>query len=275
MSKDFLSEIAAQKRKVVAVLRAQKDVAAWRDRALEEREYGARHCLREALEAGSPMLKIIAEFKRMSPSRGVIRDDLSPIDAARSYERGGACAISVLTDEEYFAGSINDLIAVRANTRLPILRKDFIFDPIQIYEAASAGADAVLLIAAIFDDLALEKMRKIAEDELGLDALVEVHTSDELRRALSAGANLIGVNNRDLRTFEVSLCTSERLVAEAPRDALIISESGLRSADQLRHLHALGFRGFLIGETLMEAGDPASALRGIIENFNRSQVASS
>jgi indole-3-glycerol phosphate synthase len=275
MSKDFLSEIVAQKQEVMAVLRAQKDVAAWRDRALEEREYGARHRLREALKAGSPMLKIIAEFKRMSPSSGVIRDDLSPIDAARCYERGGACAISVLTDEEYFAGSINDLITIRANTRLPILRKDFIFDPIQIYEAASAGADAVLLIAAIFDDLALEKMRTIAEDELGLDALVEVHTSDELRRALSAGAKLIGVNNRDLRTFEISLCTSERLVTEAPRDTVIISESGLRSAEQLRHLHALGFRGFLIGEILMLAGDPASALRDIIENFNRSQVASS
>jgi indole-3-glycerol phosphate synthase len=275
MSEDFLSEIVAQKRVVVAALRAQTDVSAWRDRALEEREFGARHCLRKALEAESPMLKIIAEFKRMSPSKGVIRDDLSPIDAARSYERGGACAISVLTDDEYFAGSINDLIAVRSSTRLPILRKDFIFDPIQIYEAASAGADAVLLIAAIFDDLALEKMRTIAEDELGLDALVEVHTSDELRRAMSAGAKLIGVNNRDLRTFEISLRTSERLVAEAPRDAVIISESGLQSADQLRHLHALGFRGFLIGETLMQAGDPASALRGIIENFNRSQVASS
>ena len=272
MNRDFLSEIVAQRREVVAVLRAQKDAAAWRDRAVEAREYGAGHRLREALEADSPMLKIIAEFKRMSPSRGVIRSDLTPIDAVRSYERGGACAISVLTEKQYFDGSIDDLIAVRASTRLPILRKDFIIDSIQIYEAAAAGADAILLIVAILDDPALEKMRMIAEDELGLDALVEVHTSDELRRALDAGARLIGVNNRDLRTFEVSMRASECLIHEAPRDIVVISESGLRTVEQLRHLHTLGFRGFLIGEALMQADDPASALRGMIEDFNRSPV---
>jgi indole-3-glycerol phosphate synthase len=272
MSEDFLSEIVAQRRQVVAVLRAQKDAAAWRERAVEAREYGARHRLREALEADSPMLKIIAEFKRMSPSRGVIRSDLTAIDAACSYERGGACAISVLTEKQYFDGSIDDLIAVRPSTRLPILRKDFIIDSIQIYEAAAAGADAILLIAAVLDDTALAQMRMIAEEELRLDALVEVHTSDELRRAVNAGAKLIGVNNRDLRTFEVSLYTSERLAAEAPRDALIISESGLQTTEQLRHLHTLGFHGFLIGETLMRADDPRAALHAMIEDFDRSQI---
>jgi indole-3-glycerol phosphate synthase len=265
MNKDFLSQIVAHKRDVVARLRAQNDARAWLTRALQDRQGRARHFLRKALEAAAPMVKIIAEFKRMSPSRGMIRNDLSPTEAARCYERGGACAISVLTDEEYFAGSINDMIAIRASTRLPILRKDFILDPIQIYEAASAGADAVLLIAAIVEDLALEKMRKTAEDELGLDALVEVHTSDELRRALNSGAKLIGINNRDLQTFEVSLRTSECLVAEVPPDTVLISESGLRNAEQLRHLHALGFHGFLIGETLMQAGDPASMLRAMVE----------
>jgi indole-3-glycerol phosphate synthase len=275
MNKDFLAEIVARKQGAVARLVAQKDAAAWRKQALENREGAARHRLREASKADSATLKIIAEVKRMSPSRGVIRTDLSPTEVVRCYERGGACAISVLTEEEYFGGSIDDLIAVCASTQLPILRKDFIIDAIQIYEAAIAGADAVLLIAAILDDPALENMRAIAEDELQLDALVEVHTSDELRRALNAGARLIGVNNRDLRTLEVSIRASERIITDAPRDAVMISESGLRSAEQLRHLHALGFRGFLIGETLMEAGDPEAALRGLIENFKCSPIASS
>jgi indole-3-glycerol phosphate synthase len=144
------------------------------------------------------------------------------------------------------------------------LRKDFIIDPIQIYEAAIAGADAVLLIAGALDDAALAKLRAIAEDELRLDALVEVHTSEELRRALNAGAKIIGVNNRDLRTFRTSLETSERLIAEAPRDRVMVSESGLRDAKSLRHLQTLGFRGFLIGETLMRATEPEKALRDLI-----------
>lgn len=269
MSKDFLSEIVAQKRDVVERLHAQKNAAAWRDRALADREGAARHRLRKALAADSPMIKIIAEFKRMSPSRGVIRNHLSPADAVHCYESGGACAISVLTDEKYFGGSINDLVAARSQTQLSILRKDFIIDPIQIYESASAGADAVLLIAAILDEPALQKMRAIAEDELGLDALIEVHTSDELRRTLNAGAKLIGVNNRNLRTFDVSLRTSERLVAEAPRDTIMISESGLQSPEQLRQLHALGFHAFLIGEALMRASEPTAALRYLIASSQR------
>ena len=272
MSRDVLSQIVARKRDIVVGLQAENDAIARRERAMKDRKDATQHRLRKAMEADLPMLKIIAEFKRASPSRGLIRSDLSASDAVSRYERGGACAISVLTDEEYFGGSMADLIAVRASTRLPILRKDFIIDPIQIYEAASAGADAILLIAAILDDPGLGKMRMIAEDELGLDALVEVHTSDELRRALNARARLIGVNNRDLRTFEVSTRTSECLIDEAPRDTVMISESGLRTADQLRHLHTLGFRGFLIGETLMQARDPASALRGMIEDFKRSPV---
>jgi indole-3-glycerol phosphate synthase len=274
MNRDFLAEIITRKQRVAARLLAKRDAAAWRRLALEHREGVAYHRLRGRLAIESPTLKIIAEFKRMSPSRGVIRSDLSPVDATQSYERGGASAISVLTEKEYFGGSIDDLVAVRASTRLPILRKDFIIDSIQIYEAATAGADALLLIAAVLDDTMLSQMRMIAEEELGLDALVEVHTSDELRRALNAGAKLIGVNNRNLRTFEVSISASEYLIAEAPRNTVMISESGLQSGEQLRHLHALGFRGFLIGETLMQADDPASALRCIIEDFNRSQLVS-
>jgi indole-3-glycerol phosphate synthase len=269
MTKDFLSEIVARKRGVVTKLLAQRPLAAWQTLALQNREGVAGHRLQQGLKMDSPLLKIIAEFKRMSPSRGVIRSDLSPIDAAHCFERGGACAISVLTEEESFGGSIDDLIAVRSSTRLPILRKDFIIDPVQLYEAAIAGADAVLLITTIFDDVTLKKLRTIAEEELQLDALVEVHTVDELHRALNAGAKLIGVNNRDLRTFEVSVRASECIVAEAPRDTMMISESGLQSAEQLRRLHTLGFRGFLIGEALMRASDPAAALRNLIEKFDR------
>ena len=274
MSRTFLSEIVARKRRTVAKLRATSTVDALRARAVEIRKNAAPHRLFEALNATSPTLKIIAEFKRSSPSVGTIRDDLSPADVTGHYERGGACAISVLTDEEYFGGSIEDLSAVRSSTRLPVLRKDFIVDPIQIYEAAIAGADAILLIVAALDDASLGELRKVAEDELGLDALIEVHTSDELRRALNTGAKIIGVNNRDLQTFEVSLSTSERLIAEAPQDSVMISESGLRDPAQLRRLYALGFRGFLIGEQLMRAKNPETALRDLLAGAGERQIVS-
>jgi indole-3-glycerol phosphate synthase len=272
--RNFLSEIVARKRRTVAQLRAKFTVDALHARAVKIRENAVPHRLCEALSATSPALKIIAEFKRASPSVGMIRSDLSPVDVARHYERGGACAISVLTDEEYFGGSIDDLSAVRSSTHLPVLRKDFIVDPTQIYEAAIAGADAILLIVAALDDDSLSELRKVAEDELGLDPLIEVHTSDELRRALNVGAKILGVNNRDLQTFEVSLSASERLIAEAPRDRLMLSESGLRDPDHLRHLHALGFRGFLIGEALMRAKDPETALRDLLANAGDRQIVS-
>ena len=260
MMATILSEILDRKREVVARLRADRAARDFRDRALAIRANATPHLLLRALESNSGGVKIIAEFKRRSPSAGTIRSDLSATDVATRYERGGACAISVLTDEQYFGGSILDLGAIRESTALPLLRKDFIIDEIQIYEAAAVGADAVLLIAAALDDGALAKLRATAEDELGLDAVVEVHTSEELRRAVMTGARLIGVNNRDLRTFRTSLKTSERLIAEAPRDRIMISESGLKGANYLRHLQTLGFRGFLIGEALMRARDPEAAL---------------
>jgi indole-3-glycerol phosphate synthase len=261
MSTDFLSEIVAHKRIAVARLRAQNDLAVWRERALQHRQRAERHRFRQALEGSSPKIKIIAEFKRRSPSRGLIRADSSPTAIAKSYEDGGAVAISVLTDEKYLGGSSADLAEVRGQTQLSILRKDFVIDPVQVYEAAVSGADAVLLIAAILNDSELAGMRAIIEDELGLDALVEAHTREELQRALDAGAKLVGVNNRDLRTFEVSLETSERLIEQIPQDILAISESGFRNAEQLERLHSLGFDGFLIGEALVQTGNPASAIR--------------
>jgi indole-3-glycerol phosphate synthase len=275
MSRNFLSEILAQKREAVARIKAQPSVDHLRERALEVRKTALPHRLSQALvgtprcgvrsaQRADPTLKIIAEFKRKSPSAGIIREDRSAEEVVRRYERGGACAISVLTDEAHFGGSIADLRAVRSITNLPVLRKDFIIDPIQIYEAAVAGADAVLLIVAALDDPLLGDLREVAEDQLGLDALVEVHTSIELRRALSAGARIIGVNNRNLQTFQVSLETSEHLIAEAPHDRIMISESGLHTAESLHHLQSLGFRGFLIGEALLRASDPETALGDLI-----------
>ena len=261
---NILFEIVDRKREDVAQLRANPAARDFRDRALASRANATPHLLLRALESNSKGVNIIAEFKRRSPSAGTIRNDLSATDVATRYERGGACAMSVLADEQYFGGSILDLVSIRAITALPLLCKDFIIDEIQIYEAAAVGADAVLLIATALDDAALTKLRATAEDELGLDAVVEVHTSEELRRAVAAGATVIGVNNRDLRTFRTSLETSERLIAEAPRDRVMISESGLQRPASLRHLRALGFRGFLIGEALMRAPDPEAALHDFI-----------
>ena len=264
MTKNILSEILDRKRRTIAQLHADPSSRDLRERALQIRKDANPHRLVQALESDSKRSKIIAEFKRRSPSAGIIRGDLTVSEIVRCYERGGACAISVLTDEEYFAGSIADLCAARSSTKLPLLRKDFIIDPMQVFEAAIAGADAVLLIAAALDDMSLAELRTLAENELGLDALVEVHNSEELNRALNAGARLIGVNNRDLRTFRVSLKTSERLIAEAPRDRILITESGLQRAESLLRLGTLGFRGFLIGEALMREQDPETALRDLV-----------
>jgi indole-3-glycerol phosphate synthase len=272
MTNNFLSEIIMRKRQMMAKRLGNSSVDALRVHAVEVRKNAANHRLRGALDTPFPALKIIAEFKRASPSAGTIRADLSPADVARDYQQGGACAISVLTEEKHFAGSIADLTAVRSSTHLPVLRKDFIVDAVQIYEAAVAGADAILLIVAALDDDSLGELREVAEDELGLDALVEVHTSDESRRAVNRGAKIIGVNNRDLQTFEVSLNTSERLIAEAPQNSIMISESGLHDPEQLRHLQALGFRGFLIGEGLMRAKKPGPALRDLLARAGERQI---
>jgi indole-3-glycerol phosphate synthase len=271
MINSILHQILDSKRKSVAQLRADPSSRGFRDRALEIRKKADPHRLLRALESDPQRINVIAEFKRRSPSAGIIRDDFAVSEIVRCYERGGACAVSVLTDREYFGGSTVDLNVARSSTSLPLLRKDFIIDPIQIFEAAVAGADAVLLIAAALDDVSLGQLRTLAEDELGLDTLVEVHTSGELSRAVNAGASLIGVNNRDLSTFQVSLNTSERLIAEAPKNKILVSESGLHAADSLLRLRKHGFRGFLVGEVLMRAADPEMALRDLI---SRSQDSS-
>lgn len=260
---NFLTDIIERKRARLARAKAQRPLEALRALATEVRRRAAPHLLRRALEdAARP--HVIAEIKRASPSRGVISGSADPVSVARRYAAGGASAISVLTEEDRFQGSLEDLRAVRAASPLPLLRKDFIFDEYQLYEAAAAGADALLLIVAALDDARLTELRRICEEELLMDALVEVHTSAEMRRARSTDATLIGVNNRDLNTFRVSLETSVELAREIPSGTVCISESGLHSKDDLLRLHALGYRGFLIGESLMRAGDPESALQALL-----------
>lgn len=220
------------------------------------------HRLREALQNRNN-LNIIAEIKRASPSKGVINDKIDVAELAGNYERGGACAISVLTEEDRFQGSLEDLKTARQSVSLPILRKDFIFDEFQIYEAADAGADVILLIAAMLDDETLLRLRRLIEDELKMDALVEAHTLEELERAGKTGAKIIGVNNRDLHSFKVSLDVSRELIKHAPENALMIAESGLRTREDLLELKDLGFHGFLVGETLMRSGNPTGMLRNL------------
>jgi len=252
-----LTEILARKRQRLAEAKANVPVEGLRERIKPGSHRFLRAMQRDAVN-------VIAEFKRRSPSKGIIRADVDAPSMARCYEAGRAAAISVLTEEDYFAGSLDDLRSVKSVVALPVLRKDFVFDDYQIYEAAAAGADAVLLIVAALDDEQLSRLRKLAEDDLGLDALVEVHDSGEMNRATAAGAKLVGVNNRNLHTFDVSLQTSVTLADIAPKGATLISESGLRSAEDLAMLRSVGYQGFLIGETLMRAERPDEVLRSLL-----------
>ena len=260
----FLDEIVATKRRHVDAAKQAGSLEEIRERAIELRAGGSSHRLSAALARDG--LNIIAEFKRKSPSKGVIRANVDPRTVASSYESGGAVAISVLTEEDYFAGSLSDLREVKSSVTLPVLRKDFLFDEFQIYESAVAGADALLLIVAALDDESLRSLRRLTEEELGMDALVEVHDAAEMERAVRTGAKLIGVNNRNLHTFEVSISTSLELAKLAPSGCLLISESGLKSRDDMVQLRNAGYSGFLIGESLMRAENPELTLRELIAN---------
>lgn len=259
---NVLLEIIAKKRERVLEAKSIGSLEKMRRLAGKARANAKPHALLNSLRAEG--INIIAEFKRRSPSKGTIRADANLAKIVQSYEAGGAAAISVLTEEDYFDGSLDDLRNVKAAISLPVLRKDFVFEEYQVHESAAAGADAILLIVAALNDETLSYVRRLAEDELRMDALVEVHTSDELKRALACGAKLIGVNNRDLRTFEVSLDTSLSLASQMPSESVAISESGLHSSHDLQRLHEAGYHGFLIGETLMRADNPEEALRELL-----------
>jgi indole-3-glycerol phosphate synthase len=222
----------------------------------------ATRSLKESL-SNSP-LGIIAEHKRRSPSRAVINQGCSVAAVISGYDKGGAAGISVLTDGKYFGGSLEDLILARGSTELPLLRKEFIIDPYQLLEARAFGADAILLIAAVLSQAALQSLCRQAQ-ELGLEVLLEVHNMEELEASLEAGADMIGVNNRNLKTFDVDLDTSRKLLPYIPEAVGKVSESGLGKIEQLMELSGMGYDGFLIGESFMKEEDPGAALASFLK----------
>lgn len=254
---DILARIVESKR--VELQQSPVPLAEWERRAREQ--VPLRRNFRAALRERSPA--VIAEIKKASPSKGAIAPDIAPARVAREYEQGGAAALSVLTDEKFFQGSLEDLVEARQATRLPVLRKDFILEEIQIAEAAAFGADAVLLIAAALSPERLRQFRQYAE-QFRMDALVEVHDENELDAALASGATLVGVNNRNLRTFQVTLETSLRLAPRIPAGVLKVSESGIESPLDIRRLREAGFEAFLIGEHLVRCQDRAAALMALL-----------
>ncbi len=215
---------------------------------------------RAALLASEPA--VIAEIKKASPSKGVFLADYQPASIAQAYASGGAACLSVLTDRNYFQGSFADLNAARDACSLPVLRKDFTVDALHVIEAAAHNADAILLIAAILTETEMRTLRELAES-FGMAALVEVHDAEELKSAAGSGATIIGVNNRNLHTFEVSLDTSLKLADRIPTSAVKVAESGIHSQADVKVLQSAGFQAFLVGEHLMKSGDPAQALKAL------------
>jgi indole-3-glycerol phosphate synthase len=250
---DILARIVDHKRSQLA--RASVHRADLKRRAADR---PAARDFRTALVASPPA--IIAEIKQASPSKGVFTDDFHPASLAKLYEAGGAAALSILTDEEFFKGRLADLEAARRAVSIPVLRKDFTIDEFHIIEAAAHGADAILLIAAILDVQQLRGFRELAA-QYGMAALVEVHDDDELDAALDSGAGIVGVNNRNLHTFEVTLETSLRLAGKMPAAVVKVAESGIHSRKDVERLKTAGFHAFLVGEHLMKSADPAAALR--------------
>lgn len=260
MSGTILDNILAVKRARVDLQKRETDLAALKENARIARQSAERHRLRSALSR-KDRTSIIGEIKRASPSKGVINSAIDAAAVAKSYRNGGAAAISVLTEEDFFQGSLDDLIAVRNAADLPILRKDFVIDEFQIYESAAAGADAILLIVAALNAEILRYFLRLVQNDLGMDAIVEVHTTQELEVAAGIDADIIGVNNRSLETFEVSLDVSRQLIKNRPANTLMVAESGISTLREIDELRKLGFNGFLVGETLMRSSDIEKELR--------------
>jgi indole-3-glycerol phosphate synthase len=257
---DILDKIVAVKRDEVAAARSRRSQAALLDQARSRRNdlRGFERALRGAVAAGRAA--VIAEVKKASPSKGVLREHFVPAQIAAAYARGGAACLSVLTDERFFQGSAAYLEQARAACTLPVLRKDFVIDPYQVAEARAMGADCILLIAACLADAQLAELEAAAHD-LGMDVLVEVHDGAELERALAhTRTPLVGINNRNLRTFAVSLATTLDLLPRMPADRLLVTESGILGRDDVRRLRAAGVHAFLVGEAFMRAADPGAAL---------------
>lgn len=257
----FLEKIVAETRERLARRSAEIDISLLRGEAEACRFAHDSFRLAGALSVRD-RVNIIAEIKRASPSKNVIDATVDAAERASTYEKNGAEAISILTEPKYFKGSLDDIRDARKNVSIPMLRKDFIVDAVQIYEAAIAGADAVLLIVAALNEAELRRLLGVA-DSLGLDALVEVHGLEELTTAEEIGARMIGVNNRNLHTLSVDLATSFELAEHKPANTLLVAESGISSAEEIDRLRKAGFDGFLIGEALMTSGDPANKLAAL------------
>ncbi len=260
---DILKKILDHKREHVAASKAGCSLSELKSRIadLEEMPRGFVRALRTAEESG--WTPIVAEVKKGSPSKGVIRPDFDPVAIAEIYENNGAACLSVLTDEQFFLGHLSYLGLIREQVRLPLLRKDFLYDPYQLYEARAAGADAILLIAAMLE---LNQLRDLAElaRELSLDVLLEVHDERELEAALQVNVELIGINNRNLRTFVTDLGTTDRLAKLIPGHRMIVAESGINTRDDIVRLKRGGAQAFLIGESLMREGDIGTKLRELL-----------
>ncbi len=254
----MLNKIVAQKREEVKQRKQRVPLP-----VLKERIAQRRAPLDLAAALGGEQIRLIAEVKRASPSRGILCPDFEPVALAKTYVRGGAAAISVLTEEKYFGGSLEHLSAIRDAVGLPLLRKDFISDPYQVYEAAAYGADALLLIAAILNHEQLAGLLSLSHS-LGLTCLVEVHSEAEVSRALQVGARIIGINNRDLRSFDVDINTTRRLRALMPRQQIVVSESGIRSRQDVKKLKGWGVNAVLIGEALVTADDVPAKMKELI-----------
>jgi indole-3-glycerol phosphate synthase len=256
---EFLATIVEHVSNRVEQRRREMPLSALRERPLfHTPRRGFAECLKDSSR------RIIAEVKRASPSKGLIRDNCDPVAIAKEYASHGASAISVLTEERFFQGSLEYLEQIRNAVSVPLLRKDFIVDSYQLAEARSYGADAVLLIAALLDPSLLQELREQAT-ALSLDSLVEVHTEEELNAAVKARAQLVGINNRDLKTFEVSLATTEKLAPLVPVDTSAVCESGIDNVEQVRRVEKLGIHVFLIGEAFMRAPHPGKKLRELLE----------
>ena len=241
-------------------MKAEADLRMLRREADRRQPRGFRKAIQQRATNG---VAVIAELKKASPSKGVIREDFRVAELARELEQSGAAALSVLTDEQYFQGSLDNLAIASEQTKLPCLRKDFIVDEFQVIEARARGADAILLIVAVLDAAELVRLGACAREN-DLDVLCEVHDAAELQRALAAGFETIGINNRNLHTFQVDLNTSLRLAERVPAGVVKVAESGIESAADIAQLRAVGFDGFLVGESLMRAASPGEALRGLL-----------
>ena len=260
---DILQKIVAVKREEIAAGLKKKSLAAMREDAesrVMTRDFEG--ALRGAIAAGCAA--VIAEVKKASPSKGVLRADFIPADIAQSYAQYGAACLSVLTDQQFFQGCNDYLKQARASCDLPVLRKDFMVDPYQVFEARAIGADCILLIAACLSDAQMNELEAVAR-YLGMAVLVEVHDADELQRALKLKTALLGINNRNLRTFEVTLNTTLGMMAEVPADKLLITESGILQRSDVQTMRDAGVHAFLVGEAFMRAPDPGAALAELFQ----------